>query len=69
MEERTETAYLPTVFLAPGKDPSLPIATTHKEFNFFGTHAFRFLTIWHNHRVLEVNTMLVEQMQSLLLII
>jgi hypothetical protein len=57
------------VFLAPGKDPSLSIAASHEELDFFGIHAPCLLGIRYSHRILEVYAMFVKEMQSLLLIV
>ena len=67
--KESRTTDLPTVFLAPGEDPSLSVATPHEELDFFGIHAPRLLSIRYSHRILEVYAVLVKEMQSLLLIV
>lgn len=49
------------MFLAPGEDPSLTVATSHEELDFFGIHTPCLLSIRYSHRILEVYTMFVEE--------
>jgi hypothetical protein len=69
MDARGETSNLATVFLPPSKDATLTIAATHEPLYFPGIHSFGLCAICYSISVFKVNSMLVQQMQSLLFVI
>ena len=69
MVRLVEELYLSSMFLAPCENSALPFPTSHQELDFFGVQPFRLLAVSNTNRVLEVYTMLVEQVQALLFVI
>ena len=62
-------ANLSTVFFPPGEEAALAVATTHEHFNVLTVHMLGLGPISYSVSILEVDTMPVKKMHSLLLII
>ena len=62
-------ANLSAVLFSPGEDATLAVTSTHEHFSVLAVHALGLSPISYPISIFEVNTMLVEDMHALLLII
>jgi hypothetical protein len=61
--------HLPTVFFPPGEDTALTIATAHEHFDILAIHTLGLGAISYSVGIFEVDTVLMEKMHSLLLVV
>jgi hypothetical protein len=61
--------HLPTVFFPPGENAVLAVSAAHEHFDLFTVHALRLGSISYSVGIFEVDTVLVKEMHSLLLVI
>jgi hypothetical protein len=61
--------HLPTVFFPPGENAVLAVSAAHEHFNLSTVHTFRLGSVSYSVGIFEVDTVLVKEVHSLLLVI
>jgi hypothetical protein len=61
--------HLPTVFFPPGKNTALAVSVTHEHFDLFMVHTLRLGSISYSVGIFKVDTVLMKEVHSLLLVV